>query len=377
MLKLTLISMGKLVLGPPLYGLSGQTHLTYTYPTGKVSDPVEDPPYLRAIETKLTQKEKSLWAVNREHVLALAIQQIMECGLDMSRIETLVDHWIRLTPEELIKKLKAFPPPAAACMFQTLIERLAQDVFKQFDSEKVKDFLVTFQGSKDPAIVAALAYVLCFQPTATNAADTLAHFSCASTIPLVEKAITDINPEVGKLIHRLVCQEIFPLLSWDTYCNWGNSYFDEGNYREAIKCFSEAINKYDDTKKASLYWLYVLRGRCRLLLEEAEEQRAGQTDVKKAMELGMPPAKAYLCVGTGFLLHGISCNDAQALRTAICWFNKAQRRGERSVELFQNRFHALVRLGRYVEGDEDLIRAERIRRARRPEKRHWGELEVL
>lgn len=345
----------------------------YQFPTGGISS--DDDPLLHDIEAKLTPQEKALWAANRERVRRLVIKQSIECGLGMIGVKVLIHRWTSLSVEEVTKRLKSYPPAVGAYIFQKLLmkqfQRAINGGFK--DLKAGEHFMATFLRTKDPIIVPILAHNLCFPPTATHAADTLVHFDSRTTIDLVEQAMTSIDPAIGELIHRLV-EEMIPLLSGDTFYSWGNSYFDEGKYPEAIEAYTEALKR--GITGFPIYWLYVLRGRCRLLLEGVNDAEMDDGDVKKAIELGMNPGEAYLVVGDGFLSHGISRNDEQALEMALCYYEKAEMQGNNSRKLFYSKYQALAKLRRYIEADEVLIKEARIRRGLNPDKEWWGDVEI-
>lgn len=336
----------------------------YVSPTGQIAKGSDA--YLHVIEMKLSTQEKKLWARTRERMLPLIAQQADQCGLGVLGIERLRRQWAALPAEEVMQRMKAYPPAVRAWLFQNLKTKP--------DLRESAQFLDKFMKAKDPIIAEALAYALCFAPTATNAADTLVHFPSPTTIALVMEAFEAIDPKIAQLLHRLVYQEMPAFLTGYDYYIWGCSYHEEGKYAEAIEAFSVAIAK--GVKGVALSYPYVFRARCRLL--SGEEPKKAEADIESAVTLGMPRGEAYLWVAKAFTKAGIARECPDLLKEALEYFDKAsrylvpQQHQESLAELYKARADALVHLGRYtkdfrhyIEADEDYIRLIRLGRFQR------------
>lgn len=336
----------------------------YVFPTGQI--PRGSDAYLHVIEMKLSAQEKELWAKTRKQMLMLVAQQADECGLGVLGIERLRRQWAVLPTEEVMQRMKAYPPAVRAWLFQQLKTKP--------NLREGYQFLEKFMKAKDPIIAEALAYALCFAPTATNAADTLVHFPSPSTITLVMKAFEAVNPEIAQLMHRLVYQEMPAFLTGYDYYIWGCSYDEEGKYTEAIEAFSAAIAK--GVKRVALSYPYVFRARCRLL--SGEDPKEANADIESAVASGMPRGEAYLWVAKAFTKAGIAHERPDLLKEGLEYFDKAsrylvtQQHQESLAELYKAHADALVHLGHYtkdfryyIEADEDYIRLIRLARLQR------------
>ena len=329
----------------------------FAFPTGIV--PQDSDAYVHMIERSLSDEERRLWVRAREQVRERFIEQAEACGLGRLGVERLAMHWASWPVEAVMVKMEDFPPTVRAWLFQALKSKP--------DPEQMVEFICAFMETKDPIIAETIAYALCSQPTATNAADTLAHFSSASTLALVEEAFGSIDPQVAKLIHRLVHQEIFPHLGGDTYYSWGWSYYEEEKYGEAIKAYSTAIAKR--VKGDNLRYSYIFRARCRLL--HGDKLREIVADIKSAIAVGMPRGEAYRWIGNALTKAGIRNKRDDLLEQAMRSFQKARKCFQKarkcdSDELFTARSDALVHLKRYVEADEDYIRLARLQQGLDP-----------
>lgn len=261
--------------------------------------------------------------------------------------------------------------------FETLI-RIAEDGISKSGAQPIGKLKEIYINGADVAIEAA--YILGlnrFKKIIFFRGDDEYYISCTAKLEVYD----EYKPVFDECIRSLQFLQPRPVRKRAStqdgrvHYEQGHYYFDKGRYTEAIKEFSKALE--EGVSDVPDYYLYVYRGRCRLLLEDSEGRRAGQEDVKKAIQLGMEPGKAYLTVGNAFSLHGISQNDGQSLEMALSYYQRAEREGERTEELYHNRYQVLARLGEYVEADEDLIKEARVRRGRDPDERWWGNQEVF